>query len=318
MQAVTIERFGDTPTLTEQPEPQPGRDAVRVAMRAASTNPVDTAIAAGHLAGVGEFCFPLTLGMDGVGTVTAVGEEVTRFHVGDRVFGQFWSQPHQFGTLARTCVVAAEPTTGALAIAPDELTDEVAAALPTAGMTALALVEDADVPEGGTLFVLGATGGVGTLAVQAAARRGVRVIATASSGLDDDIRALGAAEVVHRDDDLEQALRALAPDGIDAAVDLVGDRALNDVLATAVRDGGALLSAAYGLSADQLADRRIRTANVHLQRKPDRLGALVDMVTSGALHPVIGATVALDQAPLALTGAARAGGLRGKTVVRIG
>jgi NADPH:quinone reductase-like Zn-dependent oxidoreductase len=99
-------------------------------------------------------------------------------------------------TFAEVCVVQAAPAFGALAAIPDELPSHVAAALPTAGMTALGALDHTQVPEDGTLLVIGATGGVGTFAVQAASARGIRVIATASAQLAEQVRKLGARTVV--------------------------------------------------------------------------------------------------------------------------
>ncbi|WP_051760267.1 NADP-dependent oxidoreductase [Herbidospora cretacea] len=191
MRAIGIEHFGETPALKEVPVPEPDSGEVQVAIDAASTNPLDLAIATGALAAVGEYRFPLTLGMDGAGTVTAIGDGVTEFRVGDRVFGQFWSRPLRFGSFAEVAVMQAVPAFGALARIPDELPSDVAAALPTAGTTALGAIDVMRVPEGGTLVILGATGGVGTFAVQAAAARGIRVIATASAQAAEEVRKLG-------------------------------------------------------------------------------------------------------------------------------
>ncbi|WP_190823628.1 NADP-dependent oxidoreductase [Saccharopolyspora pogona] len=188
MRAIGIERFGDTPELKELPVPEPGSGQVQIAIDAAAINPLDMVVASGALAAFGDFRFPLTLGMDGAGTVTAVGDGVTEFGVGDRVFGQFWSQPLQSGTFAEVSVVQAVPAFGALATIPDELPSHLAAALPTSGMTALGALDHMQVSEGGTLLVIGATGGVGTFAVQAAAARGIRVIATASVELIAQVR----------------------------------------------------------------------------------------------------------------------------------
>ncbi|BBB01648.1 putative alcohol dehydrogenase [Actinacidiphila reveromycinica] len=322
MRAVGIERFGDTPELREMPEPEPGGGQVRIAVEAAATNPLDLAVASGALAELGTYRFPLTLGMDGAGTVIAVGDGVTGFRVGERVFGQFWGSPYQFGTFADVCVVQAAPALGALAVVPDELPGRVAAALPTAGMTALGVLDHARVPAGGTLLVIGATGGVGTFAVQAAAARGIRVLATAtgrSGDTADRLRDLGADAVVTGGaQPLDQALRDLAPGGVDAVLDAVGDRALTGGVAASVREGGALLSTAFGLDDRLLADRRIRAAHYRLDRKPERLAELAELAASGALRPVIGAEVPLQDTPRALTGDVPiAGGLRGKTVIRV-
>ncbi|MFI1328832.1 NADP-dependent oxidoreductase [Streptomyces sp. NPDC020845] len=318
MRAIGIERFGDTPELKKLPVPEPGSGQVQVAIEAAAISPLDMAIASGALAAIGEYRFPLTLGMDGAGTVIAIGDGVTEFRVGDRVFGQFWSRPLRCGTFAEVCVVQAAPAFGALTAVPDELPSHVAAALPTSGMTALGAIDHARVPEHGTLLVIGATGGVGTFVVQAAAARGLRVIATASAQLAEQVRELGASDIVVRGaEPLPQALRGLEPEGFDAILDLVGDRSLTSGVAGAVRDGGALLSTAFGLDERLLADERIRTANYRLDRKPERLAELTRLVTAGAIRPVIGAELPLEEAPRALLDGVEVAGLRGKTVLRV-
>ncbi|GAA4484125.1 NADP-dependent oxidoreductase [Actinoallomurus oryzae] len=318
MRAIGIEHFGETPALKEVPVPEPGSGEVQIAIEAASTNPLDLAIASGVLAALGECRFPLTLGMDGAGTVTAVGDGVTEFRVGDRVFGQFWSRPLRSGSFAEVAVVQAVPAFGALARIPDELPSDVAAALPTAGMTALGAIDVMRVPEGGTLAILGATGGVGTFAVQAAAARGIRVIATASAQVAEEVRELGATAIVVRGaEPLDQALRRLAPEGVDAIFDTVGDRSLTSSVAGAVRDGGALLSIASGVDEKLLAEERIRVADYRLDRKPERLAELTKLVTAGTIRPVIGAVLSLEEAPRTLTGGVEPTGMRGKTVLRV-
>ncbi|MER6524272.1 NADP-dependent oxidoreductase [Streptomyces sp. NPDC001508] len=318
MRAVTIEQFGATPKLTTRPVPEPGPGQVRITVEAASVNPLDAAIASGSLSALGAYRFPLTLGMDGAGTVTATGDGVTEFAIGDRVFGQFWGRPLQFGTFAEVAVVQAAPALGALAAVPDGLHSHVAAAMPTSGMTALGAIDHLRVPDHGTLLVLGATGGVGTYAVQIAAAQGIRVIATASARLADGIRKLGAADIAVRGEEpVDQVLRRLAPDGVDAILDAVGDRTANARVAGAVRDGGALFSTAFGLDEHLLAQQRIRTANYRLDRKPERLAGLADLVTAGTVQPVIGSLLPLTEAPRALAGDITPSGLRGKTVLQI-
>jgi NADPH:quinone reductase-like Zn-dependent oxidoreductase len=318
MRAIGIDHFGDTPELRELPVPEPGSGQVQVAMDAASVNPLDVAVASGALAALGDYRFPLTLGMDGAGTVTAIGEGVTRWRVGDRLFGQFWSQPLQYGTFAEVCVVQEAPAFGVLASIPDQMPSLVAAALPTAGMTALGAIEHAQVPEDGTLLIIGASGGVGTFAVQAAAARGLRVIATASAQIADQVKALGATSIAVRGaEPFDQALRRLAPQGVDAILDLVGDRSVTSSLAGAVKDGGALLSIAFGVDDRLLAQQRIRTMNYQLDRKPERLAELTELVTAGTIQPVIGTTLGLEQAPQALVGTIEVTGLRGKTVLKV-
>ncbi|MFJ6982772.1 MULTISPECIES: NADP-dependent oxidoreductase [unclassified Streptomyces] len=319
MRGIGVEHFGQTPELRNLAVPEPGPGEVRVAIEAAALNPLDLAVASGALAALGEYRFPLTLGMDGAGTVTAVGDGVTRFGVGQRVFGQFWGRPLRHGTFAEVCVVQETPEFGALAAVPDGMPGQVAAALPTSGMTALGALDHMGVAEGGTLLVIGATGGVGTFAVQAAAARGLRVVATAAADVAEEMRTLGADEIVIRGaEPLEQAVRRVAPGGVDAILDTVGDTSLTSGAADVVRDGGALFSTAFGIDEALLAGRRIRAAHYRLDRKPERLAALTALVTAGAVRPVVGAEITLEETPRALRGETKVTGLRGKTVIRVG
>ncbi|MDX3659175.1 NADP-dependent oxidoreductase [Streptomyces sp. ID05-26A] len=282
MRAITITGFGATPALTDQPVPEPGRGEIQVAVEAASTNPLDLAIASGALKAIGEYRFPLTLGMDGAGVVTSVGADVTEFRAGQRVFGQFWSRPLRFGTFAEVVVARETPALGALTTIPDAVPTHLAAALPTAGMTALSVLDHLTVPDGGTLLIIGATGGVGTIAVQAAVARGIRVIATASAETADRMRALGATEVVDRAEPLDAAVRRS-----DAVLDTVGVQR---------QDGPAWLSTA---------------ANYRLDRKPERLAALAKLAADGVIKPVVGRELPLEDALREVRGTL------GKTVLRV-
>lgn len=193
--------------------PEPGSGQVQIAIDAAAINPLDMVLASGHWRRSG---IPAHARHGRSWHRHGVGDGVTEFGVGDRVFGQFWSQPLQSGTFAEVSVVQAVPAFGALATIPDELPSHLATALPISGMTALGALDHTQISEGGTLLVIGATGGVGTFAVQAAAARGIRVIATAYVELIEQVRALGAAEIAVRDvEPLDQALLSLAPEGVE-------------------------------------------------------------------------------------------------------
>ncbi len=114
MQGIGIENYGEQPHLIDVPLPDPAAGEIEIELYAASRNPLDEPVAAGHLAGLGESRFPLILGFDGAGVVRRLGSDVTEFAVGDRVFGQFWGVPMQFGTFAQATVVRTQPTLGAL------------------------------------------------------------------------------------------------------------------------------------------------------------------------------------------------------------
>ena len=174
--------------------------------------------------------FPLVLGSDGAGTVAAVGAAVRGFHVGDQVYGT------SDAFYAEYVAVPAEN----LAHIPKGIGFPEAGILAISGLSALQGIDDVlQLRAGDTLIIHGATGGVGTLAVQFAKRRGVRVLATASSeeGLAL-VRRLGADAVVNgRSGDIAVAARQLAPNGVDAVLGLAGGAELERCIDALRRDG---------------------------------------------------------------------------------
>ncbi|GLY48206.1 NADP-dependent oxidoreductase [Lentzea sp. NBRC 102530] len=162
MWAVAAAEFGAGLELVELPEPEVGAGELKVRLLAASVNPFDRKVVDGMLRDSGEHLFPLVPGTDGAGEVEGSGE---------RVFGTFFHRPVGRGTYAEYVTV---PVGNALAPLPEELDPAVAAALPTAGMTALQLVESLGAAE--SVLIVGATGGVGSFAVQIARAAGKKVI----------------------------------------------------------------------------------------------------------------------------------------------
>jgi NADPH:quinone reductase-like Zn-dependent oxidoreductase len=204
--------------VTEVPTPEPGPDEVRVAVRAIGVNPIDWKIYSGRMGrdrnALGAIGFELA------GVVDAVGQGVDGWAVGDEVIAT--QVPGNGYTDA-----AVVPAVGLIA-KPESLSWELAASVPVVGATAAHAVEAAGVGDGDTLLVHGAAGGVGGLVVQMARRRGVRVIATASEPNHEYLRSLGAEPVAYGEGLLDR-VRALAPDGVDAAVDAVGSDEAIDV-----------------------------------------------------------------------------------------
>ncbi|WUV82425.1 NADP-dependent oxidoreductase [Streptomyces sp. NBC_01476] len=189
---------------TDRPDPKVlGPDEVLVRVSAAGVNPVDTHARRGGYGQLGEF--PVTVGWDLAGTVEAVGPDVSAPAVGRRVFGMS-RFPDQAAAYAQYAVVPAID----LVITPPTLSDEEAAALPLAALTAWQnLVDIAQVEPGQRVLVHGAGGGVGHLAVQLARRLGAHVIATASAGKHEWLTKLGANEVIdYRTGDFVELLRA--------------------------------------------------------------------------------------------------------------
>ena len=317
MRAVAVRKTGDAPELMELPVPRPAPGEVLVTLAAASVNPIDVGIAGGSFEGRLPHVFPLVLGVDGTGRVVEAGEGVRGLKPGDIVHGQFLRAPLGNGTFADYAVVTEFPDNGALQRVPDGMPADIAAALPTAGMTALGALEAIGLQAGQSILIVGATGGVGVFAVQLAAARGAEVIATARPDADRWIRQLGAAQTAdYTAGDVAEQVRKAYPGGVDAVLDLTRDQARFSEYAALVRDGGAAVSATFTAAPELLASERIAVSNFMMHDKPDLLARITAEAASGRITVPIQQTITLDQVPEALA-RNMAGGARGKTTVRI-
>jgi NADPH:quinone reductase-like Zn-dependent oxidoreductase len=218
MRAIAFDEFGGPEVLqiVDIPIPEPGEGEVRVSVRAAAVNPADWKIRSGTLS-FGEPSFPQYPGTEIAGVVDAIGPGVTGVAVGDEVFG--WAK----GGYAEYAL------SGAVAPKPAGLDWVDAVALPVAVSTADAVLKQLRLQPGETLLVNGATGAVGSIAVQLAVADGVTVIGTGSLANQDLVRALGATPTTYGDG-LADRVRVLAPNGIDAVFDAAG----HDVLPAAI------------------------------------------------------------------------------------
>jgi NADPH:quinone reductase-like Zn-dependent oxidoreductase len=317
MRAVAVRKTGDPPELMELPVPRPAPGEVLVKLAAASVNPIDVGIAEGSFEGRMPHVYPLVLGVDGAGRIAEAGEAVRGLQPGDTVHGQFLRAPVGNGTFAEYAVVTEFPDSGALQRAPDGMPADIAAALPTAGMTALGAVDAIGPQAGQSVLIVGATGGVGVFAVQLAAACGAEVIATARPDADRWIRHLGAAQTIdYTAGGLAEQVRKTHPDGIDALLDLTRDRARFGEYAGLVRDGGTAISATFTATPELLATERITVINFVMQDKPDLLARITAEAASGRITVPIQQTVTLNEVPGALP-RITAGGARGKTTLRI-
>jgi NADPH:quinone reductase-like Zn-dependent oxidoreductase len=220
--AVQFESFGGPEALRirEVPLPQAGSGQIRVRVTAAGLNPMDWFMTSdpGTAARFG-LSLPCGFGTDYAGVVDEVGDGVSEFVVGDRVFGGALSR-----AVADHVVVGAAGTIavgGDVHRTPDGVDDRTAATLAIAGCTAAAALAVIDPGPGETLLIGGAGGGVGVFAVQLARLAGARVIGTGSATSADALRALGAEPVAYGEG-LVDRVRVLAPDGVTAAMDLHG------------------------------------------------------------------------------------------------
>jgi NADPH:quinone reductase-like Zn-dependent oxidoreductase len=215
MKAVRFQGYGGPEVLevVDVPEPSPGRGEVFVRVVAAGTNPGESAIRSGAMKEVFPADFPEGQGSDLAGVVSSVGDGVEDVAVGDAVIGMSDSR----NAHAEYVLLSADQMTPK----PEGLDWAVAGSLYVVGATAEVMMRAVRPEEGETVVVSGAAGGVGTLVTQLAVRVGARVIAVASEPNHEALRGWGA-EPVSYGDGLEERIRSLAPDGVQALLDAYG------------------------------------------------------------------------------------------------
>ena len=279
MRAFALEELGAPGSVVEVPAPEPEEGQVRIRVAAAGLNPFDNAVIQGYLKDSMEHRFPLVPGMDASGTVEAIGDGVTDWSIGDDVFGSVGKKHLGEGTFGELATMS----TGTIARKPASISHADAAAIPVAGVTALTMVDGASVSDGEVVVAIGATGGVGSYLVQLAASRGARVLAISSAENADYARKLGAAEVIDYDaGDVVEAVRSLAPDGVDVIAEMHGgdDTAR---LAELVRSGGRVVSAVGGADEETLKARGIDAVNVMGRVATAPLETLAGMLDRGEI-----------------------------------
>jgi NADPH:quinone reductase-like Zn-dependent oxidoreductase len=258
-----------------------------------------------------EHRFPLVPGVDASGTIDAIGTGVSAWSVGDDVFGSVGKMYLGEGTLAEFVTMAA----GTIARKPPSLEHTAAAAIPTAGVTALIMADALALGEGHTVVAIGATGGVGSFFVQLAASRGARIVAVCRGENADYALRLGAADVIdYMAGDMVEAVRSRYRGGIDAIADMHGDRGSLTRLAEQVRSGGHVASSVGAADAEALGGRRIEATNVVGRVTMESLEALRRMVDAGEIAPPEIRAFSLADAVDALAAVAT-GHVRGKVVV---
>ncbi len=265
----------------------------------------------------GDRALPFVLGQDFAGVVSTAGDGVTKYREGERVFGI----ARNHGAYAQYTVVPEDDHVQPVAKIPDDVGDADAAALPTAGLTALVAMDALAVAKGTTLLVLGATAGVGGFAVQLARDRGAFVIGTARDSNESLARDLGVEEfVAYNRDNVNQKVSAAHPAGIDAILDLVNDAPGMKQIAELVRNGGRVASTIGSADVDWFAQRKIVAVNLSMPRSPESsnagLQSLVELVEQGRLRVLVSSERALADAPNALA-ESKAGTINGKLVLTV-
>lgn len=287
--------------FAEVPQPTPGPSELLVRVKAAGVNPVDVKIREGLFKDFGPRELPSEFGSEASGVVEEIGQDVDGFAVGDEVFG---SPAPTHGAFSEYTVLTAADT----AKKPVQVSFEDAATLTVAASTAFDGVAQLDLTEGQTLLVNGVGGGVGVAAAQIARDGGIAVFGTGSEAKRPLVESLDATLIIYGDG-VEQRVRELLPDGVDAVLDLVGGAALRSVAGLA-KDPAKLISAVDPAVAE--------FGGAMLRREPGRhtLDQVAAMVADGKLDPHVNDVLAFDDAPQAIASVA-SGHAQGKVVIRI-
>jgi NADPH:quinone reductase-like Zn-dependent oxidoreductase len=296
MRAAVYSQTGDPAqvlSVTEIEEPHAGPGEIRIAVRAAGVNPIDWKLVTGMAGGPPDG--PKVPGIDAAGVVDEVGEGVTGVRVGDAVFGKAQGSAAEFAVLtdwART---------------PDAVSFDVAGGVPVAGETAVRVLDLLGLRAGQTVVVDGASGGVGSVTVQLAVSRGLRVIGTAGPANQEFVRSLGALPTTHGPG-LADRVRALAPDGVDGGVDTAGKGSVHDLVDLTGNPAKVVTIADFG--AGELG---VQVTTGGGEQGP-RLTQIADLLAAGGLQVPIAGTYSLDRIAEAYA-ESRAGHVVGKLVL---
>lgn len=299
MRAIRVHQFGgpEVLKLEETPDPRPGKGQVLVRVRAAGVNPVDTYIRAGKY---GPRQFPFTPGSDAAGTVEAVGEGVSRFKAGQRVY----TAGSLTGTYAELALCSEEQVHPL----PEKASFGQGAALGVPYGTAYYGLFLRAMPRAGeTVLVHGASGGVGTAAVQLARPAGLIVYGTAGTPRGRELVAENGAHHVldhHAPDYLQQLMRLTGENGVDMVLEMAAHQNLGKVLSVLAKYGRVIVIGSRGEVQINPRDTMGRNADIRgmtlMNATPKELSgihaAIVAGLESGILRPVVGKEIPLADA----------------------
>ncbi|MFE0650247.1 NADP-dependent oxidoreductase [Streptomyces sp. NPDC059534] len=307
MEAIVYEEFGGPEVLrhaTGVAVPEPGPGEVRVKVAAAGLNPVDWKRRHGWVEEFYPTTFPAVPGLEFAGTVDALGEGVTGLAVGDEVLG--WTKTGAYAEYAIAGIVAPKPA---------GLSWASAASLPVAGETAQRVLDLIGVRKGETLFLHGAAGVVGSVAVQLAVAAGITVVGSASESNHAYLRELGAIPVAYGDG-LADRVRTAAPGGVDAVFDAAGHGVLPVAIELLGGEGTADKARIATIAATDAAEFGIVFSGVSGDPDDVRRGlaAQARLAAEGALTVRLADTLPLKEAARAQE-LSETGHVRGKLVL---
>lgn len=284
MKAAIINNYASDIEIGEIEEPRIAEDSVLIDVHAASLNPIDNIVRAGHMKDYIPVSFPHVMGYDVSGVVREVGVNVTKFKPGDAVY----ARPNQedAGSLAEVARVKESE----LALKPTRISHAEAASIPLAGLTAWqALIDKADLQPGQKILIHAGSGGVGTLAIQIAKHLGATVATTTSAKNADLVRSLGADVVIdYKTQKFEDVV-----DDYDVVFDMLGGETMNRSF-TVLKKGGILVSIKGQDTDNKAAEHGVRFEWFFMAPDGAQLTELSALIEAGVVKPVIDSTYQLS------------------------
>ncbi|MCU7552005.1 NADP-dependent oxidoreductase [Chitinophagaceae bacterium LB-8] len=291
MKAAYYEAFGGIENIRignlEIPEVKEGEVLVKI--KAASINPVDAAVRAGHLKNFIPTVFPVIPGWDLAGVVEERGFSARRFNLGDEVYAYARRPVVQWGTFAEYIVIPESY----LSPCPPNIPWEESAGIPLAGLTAYQSMYDAgQLHKGQTVLILGASGGVGSMGIQLAKAKGAYVIAVASKKNHEYMKQIGADLTIdYHNTDIGEEVKKMNPEGVDLVFDCASGETLQKSL-SALKKNGRLVSI---LNQGTGLDKNINFQYVFVEPNATQLTHLKGLADTGKLNVHISHTFTLEE-----------------------
>lgn len=294
--AANYDEFGgpEVVKISEIDLPEPKEGEVLVKIKAAGVNPVDAVIREGHYKNIMPHNFPIIPGWDMAGVVEARGHAARRFEVGDEVYAYARRPEVKWGTFAEYIVIPESY----LATKPKNISWEKAAGIPLAGLTAYqALYIAGNLEEGQKVLILGASGGVGSFAIQLAKVKGAEIFGVASEKNHQYMKSLGADHTIdYRNRDIGTAAKEIAPEGVDLIFDCTSGESLMQST-KALKPSGKLVSI---LNQGEDIDDKIDFQFVFVEPNSKQLDHYRELVEEGKITVEVSEVYSLQEVPNAL------------------
>ncbi|MCB1181062.1 MAG: NADP-dependent oxidoreductase [Chlamydiia bacterium] len=315
MKAAYITEFGgiDQIKIGELPIPEPKPTEVQIAVHYGGVNPIDWKICDGQIKHMMRHEFPVILGWDVAGVISAIGQKVTHLKEGDEIFAYCKKRVIHDGSFADYICLDAEN----VLLKPKKCSFAQAACIPLSSLTAWqSLFDSVHLRPNERILIHAGAGGVGSFAIQFAKFSGAHVITTASSSNHDFVKKLGADEVIdYSRENFAQKIHALEPSGVDVVYDTVGGKTLA-MSYECVKEGGRLVTIAGIVDQTLVRQHKLFADFVFVSPNAKELKRIATMIDACEIVPPPIQEVPFDQLSWALKKSYE-GHIHGKLVIKI-